>query len=124
LDEEKYDWRLEGATALIYYELSSKQLEKIRWTLLHDSKPSVRTFAANILGLRSKWPDPALREAIEKDQARSVRISAVEAVLFLADVPAPIVSQETERMANGEIEPDLSAIERITQQVSDSRNNR
>lgn len=124
LDEKNYEWRLEGMSALYYYDLSSNELEKVRKILMNDSDGGIRIRAAGVLGLKSKWPDLALREAIEKDKDRHVRIGAVKAVLYLVQVPVPTVNKEIGRMESGEIEPSFAEIERITQELSDSRNNR
>jgi HEAT repeat protein len=50
--------------------------ETIRQLLLNDPNDMVRIAAASVLGVRAKWPDPALKHALQVDRNKDVRQAA------------------------------------------------
>jgi hypothetical protein len=119
LDDDRSDWTIKGLNAIAYFDLEESVVSKIRDLLLNSKYPSVKMTASSILGLKSKWPDAALRKCLMTEEDRDVRISATRAILELAKVNFRAVDLEIDRMKSGEIEPEFSEIERITQADSD-----
>jgi hypothetical protein len=120
LISDEYKWVQRAINALLHYEnLEKSVLEKIRTILIENSNSSVKMAAADFLGLKSKWPDAALRKCLMTEEDRDVRISATRAVLELAKVNFRAVDLEIDRMKAGEIEPEFAEIERITQADAD-----
>jgi hypothetical protein len=87
--------------------------ETIRQLLLNDPNDMVRIAAASVLGVRSKWPDPALKHALQVDRNKVVRQAAFAALLNLAKVPYTIVGKEEARVAAGEIRPSWREVQRV-----------
>jgi ribulose bisphosphate carboxylase small subunit len=120
LSDTRDSWVKVGINGLLDFEkLDSTVLDRVRSILVESSNPYVKMTAADFLGLRSKWPDAALRKCLMNEEDRDVRISATRAILELAKVNSRAVSLEIERMKAEEIEPEFAEIERITQADAD-----
>ena len=87
--------------------------ETIRQVLLNDPDDMVRIAAASVLGVRSKWPDPALKYALQVDRNKDVRQAAFAALLNLAKVPYAILGKEEARVAAGETQPSWREAQRV-----------
>jgi hypothetical protein len=118
--DSRSDWRIKGLQGILSQnEIEPNVLTNVQGLLLNDSNKSIRMAAADVLGRKSKWPDIALRKAVEYDENRSVKISSVRAILNLANVNFRAIDFEINRMKSGEIEPHFAEIERITQADAD-----
>lgn len=103
LDNLDANWRYAGLRCLgFHYDFSPDNpiTEKIRYLLLNDPSPDVRTAAALVLGGHSQWPDSTLRTALESDPDRHVRLSALESLLELAGVPRMTIQEKIKQAEN------------------------
>lgn len=126
LDDPDWAWRQEALQAIgFHYQLASDDplIEKIRQMLLTDPDPFgfVRLSAANILGLRSQWPDHALLSALENDSDRDVRVAAFAALLQLAGVPTHLQRELVVLLETGSIDPSREALMHALAQAGLSR---
>jgi hypothetical protein len=116
LSDPDSEWRLNGLGNLgFHYQISpeSEICDRVRALLLNDSDDYVRTTAASVLGVCSRWLDSALIKALTSDPDEFVRIVAFESLIQLAGVPMGIAFRASEAAKNGEIEPTLAEVKRI-----------
>ena len=126
LSNEK--WVLEALRSVPYVSKFSEfqdQKEKINDLLPQIFKKFdnlvIRETCVIIRGNLSSWPDTFLRSVILTENASSVKMFAFKSILVELDLPESVVDNETERVANGEIEPDFNEINRITQNRADGK---
>lgn len=116
LDDPDSNWRLEGVEDLGFhypFPADSPITAKVRQLLLTDTDDHIRIAAAFILGIRSKWPEPALVSALTNDSDEVVRISAFEALLNLAGVPYLVAQDQVKALELGIIQPTWADVQRI-----------
>jgi hypothetical protein len=116
LTDSRADWRELCLQCLGFHYLfppDGEIAETIRQVLLNDPNDMVRIAAASILGIRSKWPDPALQHALQSDRNKVVRQAAFISLLELAKVPYSIVRTEDKRVDTGEIRPSWREVQRV-----------
>ena len=84
---------------------------------------SIKEFCVIVRGSLSSWPDTFLRSVILDKNASSIKMFAFKSILAELNLPESVIDNETERIANGEIEPDFNEINRITQARADGKYN-
>lgn len=118
LENSDWEWRLDALQCLgFHYDFPADGsiVERIRHLLLTDTDGFglVRMAAAAVLGLRSTWPEAALKSALRSDPDEQVRRSAFSALLDLAGVPVAKKRCEVEKVEAGDIRPTWEEVERI-----------
>jgi len=116
LDDPDSNWRLEAIEDLgFHYPFSAESpiTAKVRQLLPTDPDDHIRIAAAHILGIRSKWPEPALVRALTDDPDETVRVSAFKSLLNLAGVPYPTVRDQVKASKLGIIQPTWAEVQRI-----------
>jgi hypothetical protein len=108
-----------------YKDLIVKSDREIIKKLLHNvvstSKynDSSRQQAIMQLGVFGDWPDLTLRNILETDQPRDLKVLAFRAILEQLKLPHQVVDLEASLAVNGDIEPNFDRINQVTQARAD-----
>ena len=120
LDDTRWPWRHVSLLCLGFHFVLPPEgdiISRIRRLLLHDPEVLVRMTAASVLGSQSRWPEAALRTALEKDRDKDVRRSAFAALLDLAGAPFATGVQIDARLRTGAIKPTWSEAQRVMKEA-------
>lgn len=116
IEDHRSGWRELCLKAIgFHYDLSSEEhtLNKIRQICLSDENDDVRLTAIGVLDTQSRWPEPTLISVLQGDTSMFVRLSALEALLSLANVPPHIQTEEINALKLNGRDPDVSQLKRI-----------
>ncbi|HRW19063.1 MAG TPA: hypothetical protein P5181_09480 [Dermatophilaceae bacterium] len=104
-----------GALMLAPRELLQDEafLDDVRGVLLSERLTGQHVRAASLLGVISRWPDPALGHAMQHDESAVVRGEAFRAALMLAGVPYASAREQAGRVELGGVRATPALVEEI-----------